>query len=1226
MGAQEELDAYLARRGGSTAKKKPDAPRKSAAEELDDYLAKRGGGEGSTEPKVGGGGKDNKASLLGQLKNQIAGAVTGLPDVAGAVGSELRNIVFDPDDPGMLSTLLIGQEDAQARRDRAAVKRGPDAPDAFGRFKQRLADSAPFSASIVESNQRTLGDILHPSRIKKASDEGRLVERLTEDFGNAAIIAGPAVKGVTGSSKITAAAEKGGVVGNTAKAFEFAADSLQRPILKPASAVGRATLRLDDGNLAGVAGSRIAKSAAGEGPMSSLSQIVEQAVESRPAVMETARTLGLEGTKAREEVLRPLAKALKATKDAVEEQATLLIHKGDAEALLRPMVRKLEAGEMTEAQFRQAIASTDNPNTPAKHLKNPEAVKMAVAYLDDALDPKVAARLDKATTHMGEAQKVINERYRTGKGTTDEQPGDPAQFGNEAIPSVIAEKVAPQLKKVEANRTRLAEAQAVADAKAARRAEIEGMQAVRLQAEAGGLRRLSEQLRAEQTIKAGDSAATMRARADAEVGFPARTPFLQGKAAQRAGDLGRQAATVVAKAPDSRRISQLDLKASLKEKRAERILTSKAKIVADDGATSVARFEETQAKASVKAAAAKLERSLAKTEKVKEKARLSVDAAPARMRPILMAAKRAAKELSEEADRLDARKPGAGQPLRAMLDELPTDIDKLNALGVGDRINHIMTTLGNLEDDGVRKISPKGAAPKIKSLASENRRRGDISPLTLQGVAKLYDQQTRRAIGNITAKQMAKDYGKTADDMGLGHLKGEKLVAAMKELRLEPYEIVGSGPGSFINARAGSSTLFLPQSLAKEFKGWSSHRSPIDEFLSATYDRGISAFKIGVLPLSPRWHIGNVVGNMLLSTVSAGMSPSELAKYGREAKALFVKGEKFGEGEWGGRAAGPEFDAVRGGGLANDTADVLNPVRREKRKGKVRTAGSAVVASSFAMNRMVDDFSRTAVMLRNVDKMGDIEKAMVETLKTMGDFGKMSVTERAVIRRVLPFWAWQREITKISTRLPVHHPYRVAWFLHLGGNLGGGAQEQNALPDWAKGSIPIGNDKMLRLAFLNPFGDVSEPIWSWKGFAKSTSPLIKLPVETGMNRSLEKARELTAPAGTDKGVHPIGLIPALSKVLGTMPQTRALRDLPGEKVVRYGTTDPVLRNGRTISAEAPGGKLANLAAAAGVPWPTYSQTEADKKRAAAYDKRDRKSRATYDKKRRAAADREPAKR
>lgn len=167
---------------------------------------------------------------------------------------------------------------------------------------------------------------------------------------------------------------------------------------------------------------------------------------------------------------------------------------------------------------------------------------------------------------------------------------------------------------------------------------------------------------------------------------------------------------------------------------------------------------------------------------------------------------------------------------------------------------------------------------------------------------------------------------------------------------------------------------------------------------------------------------------------------------------------------------------------------------------------------SYEMNGFIDDVNRLAIYLTKIDRgytgqeraqyaatrpdvpiMGpdgtpalpraamaaagdpgalEHEMAVAEALRIAGQFSKMTPIERYVVRRVLPFYAWLRHITKLSGYMVAHHPLRVAWALKFGSM----ADENSDVPlVW--GAIPLGGDHFLKLPNINPFLTVTDMLF-----------------------------------------------------------------------------------------------------------------------------------------------------
>jgi hypothetical protein len=128
-----------------------------------------------------------------------------------------------------------------------------------------------------------------------------------------------------------------------------------------------------------------------------------------------------------------------------------------------------------------------------------------------------------------------------------------------------------------------------------------------------------------------------------------------------------------------------------------------------------------------------------------------------------------------------------------------------------------------------------------------------------------------------------------------------------------------------------------------------------------------------VLPLSPRWHIGNVVSNMLMATVGAGVDPVTLAKNMLDVRNTL----KYGD---------PNDIPAR-----LTTSSIAEGERRAMRYGGVADEGGVLkrtIQKSYAFNSTVDEMFRSAVYLAKARVLRGTGDRLAQT---MGDFDRIPV-------------------------------------------------------------------------------------------------------------------------------------------------------------------------------------------------------------------------------------------
>lgn len=331
-----------------------------------------------------------------------------------------------------------------------------------------------------------------------------------------------------------------------------------------------------------------------------------------------------------------------------------------------------------------------------------------------------------------------------------------------------------------------------------------------------------------------------------------------------------------------------------------------------------------------------------------------------------------------------------------------------------------------------------------------------------------------------------------------------------------------------------TSTTWLPKGVAGVFDDQYRGTGWAEEVARMMIDKPTNAWKTMVLPLSPRWQVGNGFGNYIMGTLGAGIDPFTLARAMKDASALMRREDlayraalglpsesrlgRVADRLGGGaakrlakverRIAGMDQNAVAAitdadGRLRLDSrlhqgtagAAGIDPYRKENvtvRRSAVRQAAHDIIQRSYNANAFVDNMNRIAVFLEKYKKMSDaelsefaarnrlsslrtpeqirMEGAVRMSLDAVGDFQHLSRFERQVIRRVVPFYAWMKHITQLAYRLPLRSPVRTVWFLHLADMWGGGGED---LPWWLAGAIPgQDDDTYWRLPRINPLQDV----------------------------------------------------------------------------------------------------------------------------------------------------------
>ena len=202
----------------------------------------------------------------------------------------------------------------------------------------------------------------------------------------------------------------------------------------------------------------------------------------------------------------------------------------------------------------------------------------------------------------------------------------------------------------------------------------------------------------------------------------------------------------------------------------------------------------------------------------------------------------------------------------------------------------------------------------------------------------------------------------------------------------------------------------------------------------------LNAFwKAGVLALTPRWYIQNMVGMWGQFSLGAGLDLQAIRmakspKY-RDAVVSEIEGHGLASdlGEFVRRESGREgrnplrrvvdfgyrwnakFEAVP------RRAMYFHAIKKKMRDEEMVKRGASSAELSEAWLNVIGAAKRG-------EKWADdlIGQATLETERFMGNYVRYNEFERAVLRRAFPFYGWMRAIHRLAFALPVKYPKRAA--------------------------------------------------------------------------------------------------------------------------------------------------------------------------------------------------------
>lgn len=439
--------------------------------------------------------------------------------------------------------------------------------------------------------------------------------------------------------------------------------------------------------------------------------------------------------------------------------------------------------------------------------------------------------------------------------------------------------------------------------------------------------------------------------------------------------------------------------------------------------------------------------------------------------------------------------------------------------------NELKSTWQELRDNGfdpvfVHRVSPERARQidfprvleSVRNPSWVRRRTNDLTPhvqdatvaVSHQALELLARRASEQFVDTVTTRwgrtqtQLLEDYlpaarARAQVDPRLDTRGHAQRLIAKEWVQYDPKSIVTWSGAKLTNF---GEPIYLPKPLANNIKLM---HSPPTNRLTSIIDPIMKTFRISLLPLSPRWHVNNIVGGGMML---AAESPSAL-RYLSKARALIKEGkfpvelpEGFGSIprdalEWD-RRAKTEFQFRSGTTLR----------RLYDEAGAARELASKGIQKSYAFNAFFDDTYRAAAYLSGKDKAllkglseSEAHAAGIQlTRKIFQNWDEMTPLERTVMRYVFPFYGFVSHIMRYVLRYPFDHPIRAEVM---------GAFTRNEIEDGLEGGLPDrflnsfflgepdekGNVKAINLGGINPFGNVAD-YFTLAGFTRSTNPVI----------------------------------------------------------------------------------------------------------------------------------------
>lgn len=311
---------------------------------------------------------------------------------------------------------------------------------------------------------------------------------------------------------------------------------------------------------------------------------------------------------------------------------------------------------------------------------------------------------------------------------------------------------------------------------------------------------------------------------------------------------------------------------------------------------------------------------------------------------------------------------------------------------------------------------------------------------------------------------------------------------------LDPGQFI-TWPGAKLSDRA--SRVWVPRGVRRNIERM---HVPPGERVSGVLDPIMKVFRTALLPLSPRWHVYNIIGNGVM--LMARTDPTVFKYFGR-AREMLKAGElpeslPLGSSispltEWGMDWSGKAARAKAGNKAAK--AEMVSAGFHMKAGMQMRQIMDALqpakegfgkfVQKSYDWNMRVDDMGRAMGYLYNYDKglTKGLSKEAAQargialTRRIFQNWDEITPLERTIMRFVFPFYSWTSHILRYVASYPMDHPVRASIMASFARNeiedMGTGLPER-FMSLFTVGNPDIdGNIGAINLSGMNPFEDTA---------------------------------------------------------------------------------------------------------------------------------------------------------
>lgn len=311
-------------------------------------------------------------------------------------------------------------------------------------------------------------------------------------------------------------------------------------------------------------------------------------------------------------------------------------------------------------------------------------------------------------------------------------------------------------------------------------------------------------------------------------------------------------------------------------------------------------------------------------------------------------------------------------------------------------------------------------------------------------------------------------------------------------------------------------------------------RDPRTE-IGRKFDNAMNTWKSGMLVYAPRWWVNNFIGNSLMYGMLAGVDLRSIRQAVRslrkddladilppDVKAHGLVNEVM-EGRRAFDNPGDNRVLTRVGRFTESMFHLQNSFEQVWRRAAYINQLKKQARDAGVLDRKLRIADADEALIVAADELPGYVKAdaLDKALRFLGDYQNMTQFERQYMRRVAPFYAWLRVISRLTLTMPFKDPGRLLAMAYLGQIA---TQNEQPLDDirayYEQGALNLPGDMIMRTSGSNPLQTLVEPIsklatgdvtGASREFLGQTNPLIQLLVGKTTGVDSFTGREYTAP-------------------------------------------------------------------------------------------------------------------